>query len=448
MERAVVIGGSFAGLLAARVLGRYSDEVIVIDADDIHTTIPELRRGAPHIQQYHALLEMGRRQLEQLFPGIWEEMIANGAAHGEGTALRVYHNGTIKPPCEGISVLGATRSFIEEHIRRHVFDDSRIKFLNGRVGRLQIVRGSVRGVELFPKLTVSPGSADSNRIHCDVVVDATGRSSRLSDWLRTAGWPEPLWQRVKIDVGYATGVFQSIGELPDLVAVQSFVEPPYFRAPAPDLAVMGRIENNRWLMVLVAHAERRPSCSVDDFLTRCLAAPAPPFREVIENCRLMEPINTYRTPDNRRRNFLKLPSFPAGLFAIGDSIAAFNPMYAQGLTCAALQATALDEHMKGGIDAIGNTREYFKRVQKIVNQAWGMATLNDYAQPHVTGPFPPALRVSHYLATLINRASVTDREVNQRLMNVISMCDPPSVLTRPGTLARTVRATLLSEHRR
>ncbi|MEK8106089.1 hypothetical protein NKG94_14675 [Micromonospora sp. M12] len=42
----------------------------------------------------------------------------------------------------------------------------------------------------------------------DLVVDAMGRSSRLSDWLEQAGWERPVTRRMTVHLNYATALFR------------------------------------------------------------------------------------------------------------------------------------------------------------------------------------------------------------------------------------------------
>ena len=58
--RALVIGGSLAGLLAARVLSDSYAEVMVIDRDHL-PEFPEHRRGVPQAPHAHALLARGQQ---------------------------------------------------------------------------------------------------------------------------------------------------------------------------------------------------------------------------------------------------------------------------------------------------------------------------------------------------------------------------------------------------
>jgi flavin-dependent dehydrogenase len=75
---AIVIGGSMAGLLAARVLADYFETVTVIERDE-RSERPEPRRGVPQGRHAHGLLLRGQDTITRLFSGIREELIAAGA---------------------------------------------------------------------------------------------------------------------------------------------------------------------------------------------------------------------------------------------------------------------------------------------------------------------------------------------------------------------------------
>ena len=66
---AIVIGGSMAGLCAARVLSKFYDKVTVIDRDAYPAGAHE-RPGVPQSRHVHALLMRGRIELDRLFPGL------------------------------------------------------------------------------------------------------------------------------------------------------------------------------------------------------------------------------------------------------------------------------------------------------------------------------------------------------------------------------------------
>ena len=66
-KHAVVLGGSLAGLLAARVLADHFEHVTLIERD-VYTDNCETRRGIPQANHVHGLLVRGRQIIEELFP--------------------------------------------------------------------------------------------------------------------------------------------------------------------------------------------------------------------------------------------------------------------------------------------------------------------------------------------------------------------------------------------
>ena len=81
-QRAIVIGGSMSGMLAARVLADHFAEVVLFDRDAFPQA-GENRKGVPQGQHAHALLASGREVLEQYFPGFKEELFSQGALRGD-----------------------------------------------------------------------------------------------------------------------------------------------------------------------------------------------------------------------------------------------------------------------------------------------------------------------------------------------------------------------------
>ncbi|NOK57274.1 MAG: hypothetical protein GFH27_549309n8 [Chloroflexi bacterium AL-W] len=64
-SHAIVIGGSIAGMFAARVLSNYFTQITVIDHDTF-SDAPAHHKGAPH--HVHGLLARGHMIIKQLFP--------------------------------------------------------------------------------------------------------------------------------------------------------------------------------------------------------------------------------------------------------------------------------------------------------------------------------------------------------------------------------------------
>ena len=93
-SQAIVIGGSIAGLTAARVLAEHVARVIVVERDQ-HTDAPGARSGVPQAHHPHNLQPQGQQMLERLFPGVTEELIAEHAVSlGQPDDVTFHYDGS------------------------------------------------------------------------------------------------------------------------------------------------------------------------------------------------------------------------------------------------------------------------------------------------------------------------------------------------------------------
>ncbi|HYB47056.1 MAG TPA: NAD(P)-binding protein, partial [Streptosporangiaceae bacterium] len=84
-DHAVVLGGSMAGLLAARVLSEHYAQVTVVERDLLPAACGH-RRGVPQSRHVHGLLPRGREVLDELFSGLTAGLTAAGALTGDSLA--------------------------------------------------------------------------------------------------------------------------------------------------------------------------------------------------------------------------------------------------------------------------------------------------------------------------------------------------------------------------
>jgi hypothetical protein len=120
-ERAVVLGASMAGLLAAQVLSDGYGQVTVID----RVELPEAsmhRRGVPHGRHLHALAARGHQALEELFSGLTAELVADGVPAGDMLAdTRLFFSGhRLRRAPTGLGLLCASRPVLEGRVRARV----------------------------------------------------------------------------------------------------------------------------------------------------------------------------------------------------------------------------------------------------------------------------------------------------------------------------------------
>lgn len=116
---AVVIGGSMAGLSAAAVLSPRFESVVIVERDALPDG-PADRRGVPQGRHAHGLLPAGLSRLEGWFPGLTEELVADGASSVDIGADAVWFQGggyRHRFPTD-ISGPLASRALLEHHVRR------------------------------------------------------------------------------------------------------------------------------------------------------------------------------------------------------------------------------------------------------------------------------------------------------------------------------------------
>ena len=176
-HRAVILGGSIAGLLAARVLADHADEVLILDRDEL-PPLPKHRRGVPQDRHAHALLATGRQLLEQLLPGLTGELVARGAPTGDllGDA-RVHLSGhRLARTDSGLFGVMASRTLLEDQMRRRVraLDNVVVAPPSDALGLVVDDSGErIAGVRLLER---SDNSAEQV-VDAGLVIDAPGRGT-------------------------------------------------------------------------------------------------------------------------------------------------------------------------------------------------------------------------------------------------------------------------------
>ncbi|GAA2216590.1 FAD-dependent oxidoreductase [Micromonospora olivasterospora] len=429
MGRAVVLGGSVAGLLAARVLSDHAESVVVIDRDDVQAAGE--RPGVPQGTQLHALLPGGLFQLEHLFPGFRDQALAEGAVEAPPAARRNYLDGRLKVvvPDDADSLAGS-RPLLEGLIRRQVLRLPNVRAVTARATGLVFDGGATVGVHVDADGV--PGVESG-----DLVVDAMGRSSRLSEWLEHAGWDRPVTRRMTVHLNYATALFRRRESKPDPAIVLALHSPRMSSDVAG--AAFFAVEDGRWMAMMAGYGDNRPGRTAGDFVRRLREQFPPEFGEVAGN-EMLGDVRTYRHADSRRRDYHALRRFPAGLVSVGDAVASFNPVYGQGMTAAALHAACLSAYLRSGPDLRAPARGFFGLQKVVVDAAWSMSTSADLALPHVAGPYPRGYRLSGWVSRQIVTATITDVAVARRFNAVVSMREHPRSLATPGVLLGALRA--------
>lgn len=428
-SHAAVIGGSIAGLLAARVLSERFTTVTIIERDALPEGC-EHRRGTPHARHSHGLLAGGQDCLEKLLPGLSAGLLRAGAVNGDvARDVRWFNHGAclrrFRSCMEGQLM---SRPLLEATIRNRVLAIANVRSIQGYgvQGLLHTAdRRRITGIRM-------PGGM----LYADLVVDATGRGSRTPQWLEAMGYEKPVEERVQVALGYTTRLFRRRPRDLDGDVAAVIVPTPEGKRGGAMLAQ----EGERWTVTLFSHFGNYAPEALDGFIEFSRTLQAPYIYDVIRNAEPVGEPASFRFPANLRRRYERLTRFPEGLLVFGDAISSFNPVYGQGMSVAAQEALELTEALNytAERDAGGLAREFFGRASKVVDVPWQIAVGNDIRMPETEAPRSASVNLVNWYMGKLLKAAHTDETVALAFHRVLNLVAPPPSLMRPRIASRVL----------
>ena len=441
-DHAIVIGGSMAGMTIAQALRTRFDAVTVLDRDHLpDEAVP--RPGVPQDRHVHLLLASGTTSFEQLFPGLFEELVTAGAAVGDPSRIRLCLNGhrLARGPV-GDPAVFASRPFIEHHVRRRIRAEAGIEVVDGCTVRglatsddgRRIV--GVRTTSTSAEATAG-GGEDERILPADLVVDASGRRSSSPAWLEELGYAPPPVDELPVDLHYLTRRYH----IPDEVVGG---DRNLLIGPTRDLPLGGalsKIEDDRWIATLFAMGGQRPPRDPDRFEAFAGELATSDIHDALVAGEPLDEPTRYRFPANQRRRYDR-GHLPEGFLAAGDAVCSFNPIYGQGMSVAAHQAVALRTLLTTG--ATPAPAAWFAAIQPMMDVAWELTCSSDLAVRAIAGRRDLMTRFRNGYLARLHGAAARDPALTARFMRVAGLAAPPSTLLRPTAVVRVLTHRLRS----
>jgi 2-polyprenyl-6-methoxyphenol hydroxylase-like FAD-dependent oxidoreductase len=426
-DHAVVVGASMAGLVTARVLADAFGTVTVIDRDQLPAD-PVERRGVPQALHPHALLEAGRATIEDLLPGCVEDVIsAGGVITDFASDVRFYNEGGfLATGPTRVETISVSRPVFEHVVRRHVSGIDPISIRSNCHCADYLLDDD--GTTVEGVLVREDG--ERRELPADLVVDATGRASRTPSWLESHGYAPPAVDEVQIDMAYSTTFVERPAD-----DRRTYLVPP--KSPRTRGGMAAPVDGNRWIVNLSGIHGETPPTDRDEFADYMASLPVPELKRLLDEHPSAAPdIEYYPFPSNRRYRYEDLRRFPDGLVVVGDAIASFNPVYAQGMSVAALEALVLHHTLADGGEDLAP--RFFDRVAPTVDIAWNLAVGADFGFSQTEGPKPRGTTFFNWYLGRLLRSAQTDGVLTDAFVRVLMMERPPTTLMRPSILRRVL----------
>lgn len=425
---AVVLGGGFAGILAAGALAPYADTVTVLDRDEPHVA-PQQRRGVPQDRHPHFLGPGGAELIEGLLPGTQTALWAAGARRirtNEDMLLYLSAGGWLPRYHTERAGVTCSRSLLDHVLRERVRQFGNVEFRGGCLptGLLGDAR-AVTGLRYRDLGDSSPGGSDRGeirRMSADLVIDATGRASRAPALLAELGVAEAPVQVIDAGHCYSSRVYRArpgAEKSTPLVLIQAETGPG---RPTGNGALLP-IEDGLWIVTLGGIRGIHVPDTEDDYLDYARHALGTPLlAELLAEAEPVTAITRSRSTFNRRHRFDRVTDWPRGFLVLGDAATALNPVYGQGLTVAARGAAALRAALAAGSPV---TRRLQRAVARSAVLAWEVSTRQDRRFPNTVGPAIGRIdRLAHGYADRVMRAAQSRPAVGARLIDAMFLAAP------------------------
>ncbi len=466
-KHVIVVGGSVAGLAAAVALMNDGQRVTILERDA--TPMPEShveaferwdRRGSPQTRHSHAFLGRLYCLLRDQAPGLLAKLLECGAEELRFSDIvrRTMPDAALEPGDADLTLLAVRRITFEWVLRRYVLDSGRVAFRDGdEVTGLAAEPDPATGHPHVYGVHVTRPDGAREVLRCDLVVDASGRRSKLSDWLEAIGAPRPAEESEPCGIFYSSRFYR----------LRDGVAPPLLEnGMGQDLGYMkiGIFPGDARIFSLTLAASPE-----DDLLRSVLrtkgfeaAAAALPITRAWVDPANSEPISDVHGMANLRntRRWLVADGEPlaTGVVAIGDALIHTNPITGRGCSLGWVSAFLLAEALrKHPDDPRALALELDAAIEREVVPWWRAQVQQDrdaleveaiqkrgenpYQVERSDGSQDPKAFMRALLREGLGHALREDISVLRAFMRVFNLLDAPEdLMRRPEVMQRVLQA--------
>ena len=422
-EQAVVCGAGMGGLLAARVLSEFYGTVTVVERDKLPDAADQ-RRGVPQGRHFHVLWSRGADELARLFPGIHDDLTAAGAeVCDDGDLSRVSirlaghelsRAGKFSDP-SAVKLHLLSRPLLESHVRQRVSAIDNVEILDGHdfVDPIAPNAHRVTGANI-----VDRDSGAKRELNADLLVDAMGRSARTPAFLDALGCGRPVAERSKTNANYTSVLMR----IPEGIIKERMT----FVVPEPKKPTGGAFsvyEHDTWIFTLTRLADNEPPNDLTGMIRMATQFAPPALLRALKRGEPIGEISVFRYPGAIWRRYDQMDRFPAGFLVFGDAICSTNPIYGQGMTVAALEATALRDCLADGNGDL--SRRFFTAAADHIGPMWASNQFNDLYMDSGDPDHAASKELLDFREAVLSAAE-SSPALTEKLYRSMNLVDPPT----------------------
>ena len=454
-ERVAVVGAGIAGLGVAMALGREGREILLIDRDapppkNVETAFETWeRKGVTQLRHSHVFLGRLVSLIRDKHPRLHKMLHDAGAREFDfeaGLPMSLRDKYAPEEDDKNLAFLFSRRTTLEHVMRAYVETLPGVRFITSAAVRtLTITRTS--GIPTVTGLIIEREGAAPETVSAEIVVDASGRNSLLTDFLREQGVTIEE-ERNPAGILYFTRHYR-LRDGQD--------EPP--RDATPGAGDLGYIKygvfaaDNRHFSITLAVPEietalRTAVVNPETFDAVCTSIPgaarwidpkrAEPVTKVFGMGNLF----------NVWRHFVHNGTpVVLGFFAVGDAALRTNPLYGRGCSCAMMHAHLLGDVVNETADPAERAVKFSTRTKRDLRPFWDMLVKQDMgairrAKNEQNPNYKPRLRarlIKSFAEDAVGPATRSNLNVFRAIMRGFHMIEAPTVwLTHPLIVARVL----------
>lgn len=408
-KRAVIMGASLAGIIAAQAISEHYDEIWIFDPGEVPTEKTH-RKVTPQSRHPHAVKERGLRNIERLFPGFIAEGKSMGATELDSFKEVDFYRGPYKllnsPSSSRVLLL--SRLGIEHLLRKRILQNKKVTFFEkSRIKTIELdsSKSKVTGV------TVEAENGDI-QVPCETFFDCSGRTSTLPKWLEGLGLSAPKEDVVQVSIRYSTVV---VDDVPlDQAGTKAVLYISTRDCPRNGHSLLQ--EDNSFIVSLGLYGQWGTPPTDSEEFRKMADAHYPELSHILKLGKVREKPIGFFYPYAHRRRYYDLPDLPQGLIVIGDSLATMNPIYGQGIALMANSAIILKESLEK--DSKNFQKLYYKGVKRMLFTPWLLTKLGDFQAIDIKVQWHFVWKVADFFTTLLFNATTVDPVVAKTMKKV------------------------------